>query len=227
MVLLLAPAGCLLVTDRFVAAIEDGFLQDAHTQVQRLDRIVEMYPPRLAHMKNAPRILQLKKLGDGGSVAATVCGPVENPYRPFFERLITRCDQWAMLRKARAAAFIGVLASLAAMALLLMARMSVQAFERTQLAPGSWAMWFSVRGFQLVLLAQVALSLLGFRPLLLPLVGRPLYAGAILALAWILVFWVEKLAVSAFIQPGKLKGVQGRSQRSRSARSEPQFVARP
>ena len=99
--LFLAPAGCLLVTDRFVSRIEDDFLQDALWHVNRYDRIVQMYPPRAATLRNAAQIRTLKHLGDGHSVAAAVCGPLDGQFTRLFDRLSIRCGEWSVLRRAR------------------------------------------------------------------------------------------------------------------------------
>src|SRR5512143_2858760 len=91
----LAPAGALLVTVRQVDAIEDEFLHDANSQIDRLDRVSALYPPNVKKMRAAPAILQLKHMSGGANIAANVCASPDSPYRGLFERLHSRCGEWS------------------------------------------------------------------------------------------------------------------------------------
>src|ERR1044071_10241541 len=95
LVLFLAPGTCLVVTDRFANNIEAEFKGDAEAQIQRLERITQMYPPKLRTLHNAPAILQLRAMGGNGErIAQQVCGAADSPYRRLFDFLPTRCAQW-------------------------------------------------------------------------------------------------------------------------------------
>jgi hypothetical protein len=202
--MLLAPAGCLLVTDHFVSRIEDDFLQDSLWQVKRYNRIVEMYPPRAATIRNATQLRQLKQLDSGKNVAALVCGPLDGPYRRLFDRLTIRCDEWSILRRARYVAVVGVLIAIFTFALLLVARIGVRRYENRKEWAGPWTTWFALRGIHVVLALQVTAGLAGFAILLRALVSQQWYAYAALLIPWMGLFWVEGRTAAGFIQADKL-----------------------
>ena len=216
-VLFLAPAGCLLVTDRFVSNIEDGFQQDAAWQIKRFNRIIEMYPPRAATLRNAGAIQQLKRFGDGHQIASAVCGPVDTPYRRLFERLTIRCSEWSVLRRSRYAALIGVLLTVLTLALILIARIAVRRYQDRKQWAGIWTTWFAVRGIYALLAVQVAAALAGFGILLQVLLGKPLYTYAALAAPWLGLFWTERRLVAGFVESHKLQA-PGLNRRERHAR---------
>src|SRR5579883_940002 len=202
--LFLAPAGCLLVTDRFVSRIEEDFLQDAKWQVNRFNRIVEMYPPKAASIRNAGQLRQLKQFTDGHTVAAAVCGPMDAQYSHLFERLTIRCGEWSVLRRARYAALIGVVAAVFTLGFVLVARIGVRRYENRKEWAGPWTAWFTLRGIHVVIALQVASALAGFGILLQTLVGRPIYAYAALFIPWAGLFWVERRTAAGFIEAQKL-----------------------
>jgi hypothetical protein len=206
----LAPAGCLLVTDRFVSGIEDDFLQDSAWQIRRFTRILEMYPPKAATLPNSAQIRRLQQLPDGRSVAAAVCGPMDSPYRRLFDRLTIRCREWSVLRRARYAALFGVLMALGALALVLVARIGVRRYENRKEWAGPWTTWFVSRGIHVVLAIQAAAALAGFGILLQTLLSHPLYAYAAFAVAWIGLLWVEGRTAAGFIQAEKLVALRPR-----------------
>lgn len=205
-VLFLAPAGCLVVTDRFVNRIEDDFFQDAQWHITRYDRIVEMYPPKARTIRNAAEIRQLKQLGDPHGIASGVCGPMDSPYKRLFDRLSIRCGEWSVLRRARNAALVGVAIAFCTLALVLVARIGVRGYERNKEWAGSWTAWFSTRGIQAVLLIQVTTALAGFAVLLRTLLSHPLYAYAALVIPWLGLFWIERLTAAGFTQAPKIFG---------------------
>jgi hypothetical protein len=202
--LFLAPAGCLLVTDRFVSRIEDDFLQDSLWHVNRYDRIVQMYPPRAATLRNAAPIRTLKRLGDGHSVAAAVCGPLDSQFTRLFDRLTIRCGDWSVLRRARNTALVGVVVAAITFALVLIARIGVLRYENRKEWAGPWTTWFTLRGIDVVLAIQVTTALAGFAILLQTLLRRPVYAYAALVIPWIGLLWVEIHTAAGFIQAQKL-----------------------
>ncbi len=206
LVLFLAPAGCLMVTDRFVNRIEDDFFQDAQWHINRYNRIVEMYPPKARTIRNAPEIRQLKQLGDPHGIATGVCGPMDSPYKRLFDRLSIRCGEWSLLRRARNASLVGVVMAFVTLALVLLARIGVRRYETNKEWAGSWTAWFSARGIQAVLLIQVTTALAGFAVLLQTLLSRPLYAYAALVIPWLGLFWIERLTAARFIQAPKIFG---------------------
>jgi len=217
LILFLAPAGCLLVTDQFVNRIEADFLQDSQWQVNRFNRIVEMYPPRAATLPGAAAIQRLRQFADGRQVASAVCGPLDSPYRRFFDRLTIRCGEWSVLVRSRYAALVGVILTVATFALILIARIAVRRYENRKQWAGVWTTWFTARGLTAILAVQVAAALAGFAILLQVLLGRSLYAYAALILPWIGLVWVENRVVHAFVEPEKLLGFRPR-RRSRHPR---------
>jgi small-conductance mechanosensitive channel len=218
LILFLAPAGCLLVTDRFVSRMEDDFYQDSTWQVNRFNRIVEMYPPKASTIKNAAEIRQLKHFGDGHSVAASVCGSLDSPYKRLFERLSIRCGEWNVLRRSRYAALIGVVMAFFTLALVLVARIGVRRYENRKEWAGPWTAWFTLRGIHVVLALQVAAALAGFAILLQTLMARPVYAYAALFIPWLGLFWAERRTAAGFIQAQKLTAFRPK-RRARAARA--------
>jgi hypothetical protein len=204
-VLFLAPAGALLLTDRYVSALEADFQEDAARQVNRLNSLIELYPPKVLKLRSAPAILQLRGLSDGEQVAERVCGLRDSPYQRLFERLTLRCDQWSLFRRARRSALIAVLASVGAFALILMARITVQRYARLREWPGNWTLWFTMKGLPLLLLGQVAVSLIGYGIILQTVTGKTAYALAILAVPFALLYWIERRLVLAFVEPASLR----------------------
>jgi hypothetical protein len=217
-ILFLAPAGCLLVTDRFVSRIESDFLQDSTWQINRYDRIVEMYPPRAATLRNGAQIRLLKHLTDGHSVTAAVCTSGAGSYSRLFDRLTIRCNEWSVLRRARFAALIGVGVALIAFALVLVSRIGVRRYEHQQDWAGPWTAWFILRGIHVVLAVQVAAALAGFAILLQTLLSRSVYAYAALVIPWIGLFWVERTTAAGFIQAQKVVAFRPR-RRARAMRA--------
>jgi hypothetical protein len=217
LLLFLAPAGCLLVTDHFVSGIEDDFLQDSRWQVKRFNRIVEMYPPRAATIRSAAQLLRLKQLGDGQSVAMLVCGPLDSPYTRLFDRLSIRCGEWSILRRARKAAIGGVVVALFTFALVLIARIGVQRYENRKEWAGAWTGWFALRGVHVLLGLQTAAALVGFAILLQTFLSRPVYAYAALVIPWMGLFWVESHTGAGFIKAEKLVNFRPR-RRNRAMR---------
>ena len=218
LVLFLAPASCLVVTDRFVTRIEDDFFQDAQWHISHYNRIVEMYPPKAATIRNAAQIRELKHLGDSHHIAAGVCGPMDSPYTRLFDRLSIRCGEWSVLRRARYAAVIGVVVAFFTLALVLVARIGVRRYENRKEWAGGWTAWFSARGIHAVLLIQVTTALAGFAVLLRTIVSRPLYAYAALAVPWLALFWIERYTAAGFIQAQKIVGNRPR-RRARAMRA--------
>jgi hypothetical protein len=202
--LFMAPAGCLLVTDRFASGIEDDFLQDSLWQVKRYDRVVQMYPPRAATLRNGAQIRTLKSLRDGQSVTAAVCGPLNIQFTHLFDRLAIRCGEWSVLRRARTAALLGVVAAAITFALVLIARIGVLRYQNRKDWAGPWTAWFALRGIDVVLAIQVTTALAGFAILLQTLLRRPVYAYAALVIPWIGLLWVEIHTAAGFIQAQKL-----------------------
>jgi hypothetical protein len=213
-VLFLVPAGCLFVTDRYVGSIEQDFADDANSQITRLDRIAQMNPGRLRTLRNASAILQLKAMGSGGTIARQVCGPLDSPYRRLFDRLMLRCGQFDLMRRARWFAFIAVAGTFAVLALVLMARITVTRYDRRKEWPGNWALWFVMRGIQAVLALQAALALSGFGILLHSVISRTILVVAALAIPFVVLYLLERRTVLAFVEPQRLRayrvrGVQG------------------
>lgn len=219
LVLFIAPAGCLLVTDRSVSNIEDGFLQDATWQINRFDRIVEMYPPKARTLRNAAEVQQLKQLGNGHSIAAGVCGSSAAPYRSMFDRLTIRCGEWTVLRRSRNMALIGVMAAVFTLGLILIARIGVRRYENRKEWAGPWTTWFTLRGIHVVLALQVAAALAGFVALLQVVLFRPVYAYAALFLPWAGLLLVESRLVTGFVEADKLVAFRPSRRRSRMARA--------
>jgi hypothetical protein len=209
--LFLAPAACLIATDRFVTGIENDFRQDARWQIQRFDRIVEMYPPRAATLHNAAAIEHLKRYPDGGAVAAAICGPSNSPYTLLFERLSIRCGEWSILGRARSAALLGVGLSFVTLGLVLVARIAVLRYQDRLQWAGPWTTLSTFYGLPVILGLQVTAALAGFAILFRVLVPRPLYAYLGLLIPWLALFWIERRLVNAFVEPRKL--VPGRPHR--------------
>jgi hypothetical protein len=204
LVLFLAPAGALLVTEKYVSTLEDEFLTDSRTQVDRLDGIYRLSPPRVKRMRLAPAITQLRGLSSGGEVANRVCGSPDSPFARLFERLYPRCVEWTLLRRARWSAAIAVGFSALMLALVLMARITVQRYASKEMWPGNWAMWFVMRGITLVLAAQVALSLVGPGIVLQTVTGKTALTLAALTLPFLALTYGERKFVVAFVEPRRL-----------------------
>jgi hypothetical protein len=221
-VVLLAPTASLFVTEGYVSALEGEFWQDASSQVKRLARVAELYPPNIRKMKGAPAIMQLKQMSSGQQVAATVCATPDSPYRRLFERLNVRCGDWTVYRRARWFAFLAAVAAAVTMAVILMARIAVQRATVRQRWSVNWTHWFYLRGIPAFLLCQVAISLTPYGVLLHSVTGRLLYANAILVLPFALLFWLERRFVLAFVEPHLLAPFQpkraARVRRSRRSR---------
>lgn len=210
LVVLLAPAGALLMTARQVDRIETEFEEDALSQIARLDRVTALYPPNVRKLKTAPAIMQLKQLSGGGQIAATACATPDSPYQRLFERLNSRCVQWGLFRRARYAALFGAVVAVATWALILISRIVVRRFSTRQEWPGNWTLWFVLRGIPVLLLAQIAVSLFGYGVLLQEVTGRAVYAAAILILPFGLLFWLERRLVLAFVEPEALSAYRPR-----------------
>ena len=219
--LFIAPAGALLVTDRYVGALEDEFLQDATRQVARLQSIIDLYPPKVRTFRAAPAIAQLRGIGDGGTVAAVVCSS-NAAYHNLFDHLTTRCDRWLLLRRARKSALLAVVLSLGVFALVLTSRITVRRYASSQLWPGNWTLWFLARGIAVLLLIQVGVSLIGYGIVLRTLMSKAFFVFGILSVLFVILFWAERKAVLAFIEPESLNrfrphGVKGRRRQDRFA----------
>jgi hypothetical protein len=222
-VLCIAPAGALIVTERYVGVLEGDFWADAASQITRLDRITALYPPNVRKMKTAPAILQLKQMTSAQQVAATVCAVPDSPYQRLFDRITTRCTQWTLYRSARRAALLAALVTVATFALILMARITVRRYAAIQQWPGNWNLWFVVRGLPVLLLGQIATSLFGYGVLLQSAIGKTTVAIAMLLVPFAVLFWLERRLVLAFVEPEALaafrpKHVSG-GRRSRVSRS--------
>jgi len=204
LVLFLAPAGALLVTDKYVSALEDEFLEDAKAQIQRLNDVYELSPPRVKRMRLAPAIMQLRGLSTGKDVANRVCGSLDSPFARLFERLYPRCTQWTLLRRARWAALLSVAVSALMLGLVLMARITVERYASLESWPGNWAMWFVMRGITLVLAAQVAVSLAGPGIVLQTILGKTALTLAALTLPFLALTFGERKLVLAFVEPKRL-----------------------
>jgi hypothetical protein len=198
---LLAPTASLFVTERYVSALEDEFWQDAASQIKRLDRVASLYPPNVRRMKAGPAIRQLKQMSSGRHVAVTVCATPDSPYHRLFERLNVRCGDWTVYRRARWYAILAAAAAAATLATILMARIAVQRATVRQRWSGNLTHWFILHGIPVFLLCQIAISLAPYGVLLRSLTGRLLYAYAILALPFALLFWLERRFVLAFVEP--------------------------
>lgn len=210
-IVLLAPISSLFVTERYVSVLEGEFWQDRSSQVARLDRVTELYPPNLQRMKGAAAVLQLKQMTSGQQVAATVCGIPGSPYFRLFERLTSRCADWTLYRRARWLALLGAIAAAATVTIILMARIAVQRAVAREQWPGNWTHWFLLRGIPVFLLIQVAISLAPYSVVLSSLTGRLLYANAILLLPFVILFWLERRFVLAFVDPRVLAAFRPRA----------------
>jgi hypothetical protein len=204
LVLFLAPAGALLITEKYVSTLEDEFLNDATTQVNRLNDIYRLSPPRVRKMRLAPAIMQLRGLRSGSDVASQVCGSVNSPFARLFERLYPRCVEWTLLRRARWSALVAVGFSALMLALVLMARITVERYASKEMWPGNWAMWFVARGITLVLAAQVAISLAGPGMVLQTVTGMTALTLAALTLPFLALTYGERKFVLAFVEPRRL-----------------------
>src|SRR3954447_15617081 len=204
-VIFLAPSGALLIADRYVSAIEDEFSQDAQGHVARLNGVSQFYRPNVAKMRNAPAILQLRQIGPGGGIiAATVCGAPDSPYQRLFDHLRARCDRWTVLRRARRSAILSLALTAGIFAIVLMARIKVQRLIAREEWSGNWAQWFVMRGIPLMLLAHVAVSLIGYGIVLQTIVGKTIYILGILTIPFAVLYWIERRAVLAFVEPQAL-----------------------
>ena len=228
---LAAPALSLIVTERHVSALESEFWEDASSQVKRLERVTALYPPNVRKMKSAPAIMQLKQMSSGQQVAATVCATPDSPYHRLFERINVRCGDWTVLRRARWFALLAAAAAAATLAVILMARITVQRVTVRQRWSGGWTHWFILHGIPVFLLCQIAISLAPFSVLLRSLTGRVLYANAILVLPFALLFWLERRFVLAFVEPHLLAAYRpkraARVRRSRHSQAEAARAPRP
>jgi hypothetical protein len=204
LVLFLAPAGALLVTEKYVSGLEDEFLTDSNTQVKRLNDIYQLSPPRVKKMRLAPAIMQLRGLTTGSEVASRVCGSVDSPYTRLFERLWPRCSEWTLLLRARWAALLSVVVSALMLGLVLMARITVERYASKEMWPGNWAMWFVMRGITLVLAVQVAISLTGPGIVLQTVMGKTALTVAALTLPFLALTFGERRLVLAFVEPKRL-----------------------
>jgi len=204
LVLFLAPAGALLVTEKYVSSLEDEFLKDARAQVDRLDGIYQLSPPRVKRMRLAPAIMQLRGLNSGSAVANRVCGSLDSPFARLFERLYPRCTQWTLLRRARWSALLAVVFSALMLAMVLMARITVQRYASKEMWPGNWAMWFVMRGITIVLAVQVAISLTGPGIVLQTVTGKTALTLAALTIPFLALTFGERKFVLAFVEPRRL-----------------------
>jgi hypothetical protein len=202
----LAPSGALFLSVRQVEAIQDDFLEDAKSQIDRLERISALYPPNVRRMQTAPAILQLRELYGGANIAANVCATPDSPYQRLFERLSPRCDEWRLYRRARSFAFLSAVAALAVLALALMARISVLRYVERQQRPGNLTLLFILRGIPLLLAGQIAVALLGYGVLLQNATGKASYAAAILTVPFLILFALERHLVLGYVEPGLFGG---------------------
>jgi hypothetical protein len=203
--LFLAPAGALVVTDHYASAAEDEFLADARGHVATVNRIAEFYPPNVRKVRNVSAILHLKSMVTSGElVAVNVCATTDSPYRPLFEGLAGRCDQWRLLRRARRAALLSVVLTAAVFAIVLVARIKLLRWVAREEWPGDWSQWFVMRGMPFMLLGQIAVSLAGYGIYLQTATGKIVYALGILAIPFVVLFWIERRLVLAFVEPEAL-----------------------
>lgn len=200
LVVFLAPAAALIVTERSVSTIEGEFWSDSASQIARLERVTALYPPNVRKMRSAPAIVQLKSMPSGGHVAAAVCATYDSPYRRLFDHLNTRCAQWSLFSRARRAAMAGAVLAIATLASVLLARIVVRRYSILQEWPDNWTVWFMRRGMPALLLAQISAALLGFGVLLQDYTGKALTAAAILLIPFVALYWIERRLVLAFIE---------------------------
>ena len=178
-------------------------------------------------MKTAPAILQLRELYGGANIAANVCATSNSPYQHLFESLYKRCGQWRLYRRARSLALLSAVAAVAALGLMLMARISVRRYVDRQQRPGNLALIFILRGIPLLLAVKIAVSLLGFGVVLQDLTGKASYAAAILAAPFLLLFLVERRMVLAFVEPELFGGRTRGATRFAGRRAPPIASVRP
>src|SRR5579883_2956828 len=201
--LLAVPAGCLVVAGRQAASLEDALFQDASGQVKQFDDLVRMYPPSLRRMKNSAEYLRLQRVGEPAEMAAIVCRAPEGPYSQILDRLPGRCAEWQRLRRARARGMLGAAGAVLTLILLLLVRIGLrwrpaddQAAQATRLV---------MVGIQALLAVEAAGALLGPRGLVQSAVPKASYVWSILAVAWLLLFWIERRAAMGFL---RLAGVR-------------------
>jgi len=214
----LAPAGALFLTVRQVDEIQNEFFQDAKSQIDRLDRVSALYPPNVRRMKAAPAIIQLREFYGGANIAANVCATPDSPYQHLFESLYMRCGQWRLYRRARALALLGAFMAVAAVGLMLMARISVCRFVDRQQKPGNLTLIFILRGIPVLLAGQIVVSLLGYGVVLQSLSGKAFYAAAILTVPFLVLFLLERRMVLAYVEPhlfGGSRSPRGATRRRR------------
>jgi hypothetical protein len=120
-----------------------------------------------------------------------------------------RCDRFDLLRRARWSALLSVTATFAVLALILMARTTVTRYERRKEWPDNWALWFVMRGMQVVLALQVAGSLAGFGILLQSAVARTARVISTLAIPFVLLYLAERRLVLASVQLEQTARVPG------------------
>ncbi len=219
LVLFLAPAGALFLTNQKVEGIEGEFQGDATSQITRLDRITALYPPNVRKMRSAPAILQLKQMSGGANVATSVCATPDSAYQRLFEHLNSRCDSWRLYRRARSAAYLGALVSLGCFALILIARIKVHRFVNRRTPSGHWVGVVIQKGLPLLLLVQVVAALSGYGVVLQTMTGKTLYAVGILTVPFLVLLFLERRLVLGFVEPEALGDVQPRVRESRRHRS--------
>jgi hypothetical protein len=200
--LFLTPSVALVLTEGYLAGIEDQFLKDAQSHVTYLERVARFYPPNVKKMRDAPAIQQLKLLiRSGSTVAANVCASQDLPYRRLFDHLPERCNQWLVFRRARRAALFSVLLTFVVLAIVLLSRIKVTRAVARQEWSGDWSHWFVLRGMPLLVLLQLAAASAGYYILLQTITGKIVYAVGILALPFAILFWLERRLILAFVEP--------------------------
>ena len=219
LVLFLAPAGGLFLAMHRVDVIEGEFARDAASQVARLDRVTALYPPNVRKMRSAPAILQLKEMSGGATIAANVCATPDSPYQRLFDRLHPRCDSWRLYRRARYAALLGALVAVGCFALILMARIKVRRFVDRRAPAGHWIAVLIQKGLPLLLILQIAAALGGYGVVLQTLTGKTWYAVGILTIPFLLLLFLERRLVVAFVEPQALGDIQPRVRESRRRKS--------
>ena len=214
LVILLAPIGALLLTQRFLDRSEAEFREDSASQVERLNRVVELYPPNVRKMKSAPAILQLRELTDGGQVATKVCFSAASMYGRLFERLTSRCGEWMKVRRARRYSILGIVLSVMMVGAVLMARIVVRRAVSLQEWPGEWSFVYAKHGVSVLLLGQVGASSLGYWILLKNSLSSPVYSWAILVTSVLAVFWLERFLVMGFVDTAEIADLRPRHTKS-------------
>ena len=196
-ILLLVPAGCFVAAGRQAASLESDLFQDGAQQVKHFDQLVEMYPPRMMRMENAAEYLRLKQVDDPAEMTAMVCRAPEGPYSHLFDRLPYRCAEWQLLRSARRRGLLGAAGAVLTIVLLLILRIALRGWPADGKAATGTR--FATVGIQAVLALEAAGALLGPRVLLQFAAPGPLYVRSILAVAWPLLYWIERRAAIAFL----------------------------